>query len=195
MKHLLLLVALLLASPLAHAQKAKEDDSTPTLPRDPDTKQVTYTGVVEVPGATQAQLYSRAFEWVAKRYNSAKDVVQMQDKESGKIVVKGITTGHAAKGHEYGTVTHTFSLYMKDGKYKYDITNFRHEYFATGRYAGDYSLGPFEDDEPKLKMALANGAIKKSWNILRRNTEADIKALITDLEATMTAKIKDKSDF
>ena len=191
MKQLLLLLALLLAAPLAQAQKAKEDDSAPTLPRDPDSKMVTYTGVVEVLGATQAQLYSRAFEWVAKRYNSAKDVVQMQDKESGKIVVKGLTTAYF-KGHEFGAVTHTFSIYVKDGKYKYDVTDLRHEALINGN---DYSYGNFEQAEPNYIPGAFKAAAKKAWVDMQRTTDEDVKAAVASLMATMTAKTKDKSDF
>ncbi|WP_210516452.1 DUF4468 domain-containing protein [Hymenobacter terricola] len=191
MKQLLLLLALLLATPLAHAQKVKEDDSPPTLPIDPDTHLVTYTGVVEVPGTSQAQLYSRAYEWVVKSYKSAPDVLQMQDKESGKIILKGNT--HALiRGRDGGIVNHTFSIYLKDGKYKYDVTDFVN---VNPTPKGDYGLGHFENDKPSITMPMMNGIIQKSWNILRRNTDADIKAMLADLQAAMTVKTKDKSDF
>lgn len=53
-----LLLALVLLSPVpAHAQKAYDGETAPILPTDPDTHLVAYTGVVEVAGATQAQLY------------------------------------------------------------------------------------------------------------------------------------------
>jgi hypothetical protein len=190
MKHLLLLLALLMASP-AIAQKVKEDDSPMALPVDSDTHKVTYSGVVEVAGATQAQLYSRAYEWVVRTYKSAPDVLQMQDKESGKIILKGYT--HAlVRGRECGPVSHTFSIYLKDGRYKYDITDFVNTN-QTSR--GDYGMGAFENEKPSISMPGMNGIIQKSWNILRRNTDADIKAMVADLQAAMTTQTKDKSDF
>lgn len=202
-KRLLLALALLSAAPAAYAQKekAKEYDGeiAPVLPIDPDTHLVAYTGVVEVPGATQAQLYSRAYEWVAKNFNSAQSVIQMQDKESGKIIAKGVIKAFIKK-YDSGYNSFTLSLYLKDGKYKYDITNFSNEHKTTvvgksDRYGGDYSMGKFEQEKPSFQMAMMNGRIQKSWNILRYNNDLEMKAQIASLEAAMTAKTKDKSDF
>lgn len=197
-KRLLLTLALLAAAPLAHAQdKAKEYDGevAPVLPIDPDTHLVAYTGVVEVPGATQAQLYSRAYEWVAKTFNSAQNVIQMQDKESGKIIVKGVVKAYNKK-YDEGYNSFTLSLYMKDGKYKYDITNFKNEHKVVGaKYNGDYSLGNFEQEKPSFQMAMMNGRIQKTWNVVRYNNDLEMKATIASLNAAMTAKTKDKSDF
>jgi hypothetical protein len=186
----LLLLLLLAAASTAHAQKASnEDDTPPTLPTDPDTHLVAYTGVVDVPSTTQAQLYSRAYEWVVKTYNSPKDVIQMQDKESGKIIVKASSKARITK-YDSGYNLYTFSIYVKEGKYKYDVTDLRNEHVVlNGQYVGDYSLGRFEQVEPNIKTKQS----QRGWNNLRRNAEADIKALLTSLQAAMVAK--DKSDF
>ncbi len=186
----LLVLLLLVTIPTVYAQKASNaDDTPPTLPTDPDTHLVAYTGVVEVPGTTQAQLYSRAYEWVVKTYNSPKDVIQMHDKESGKTIVKASSKARITK-YDSGYNLYTFSIYVKEGKYKYDVTDLRNEHIVlSGQYAGDYSLGRFEQAEPNIKTKQS----QRAWNNLRRNAEADIKALLASLQAAMTAK--DKSDF
>ena len=196
MKYLVLVLAFLLATPAAYAQKEKEyeGETAPTLPIDPESHLVAYTGVVEVLGVTQAQLYSRAYEWVAKNFKSAQDVIQMQDKESGKIIAKGNVKAFIKK-YPQGHNSFTLSIYVKDGKYKYDITNFKNENQVVGRYSGDYSMGNFEQEKPSFKMAMMNGRIQRSWNILRYNNDLEMKATIASLEAAMTAKTKDKSDF
>lgn len=183
MKHCLLAVGLLLAGTAAQAQKTVE--APVTLPTDPDTHLVDYSGVIEVPGITQAQLYSRAYEWVAKNYNSAQDVIQMQDKETGKIIVKGRTNAYF-KGHPFGWVTHTLSIYVKDGKYKYDITDFRH-------MSERYSYGGFEQAEPTYIPGAAKGAAKSAWNEMKSTTDTNMKATAASLQTAMTTK--NKSDF
>ena len=57
----------------------------PNLPIDSTTHLITYSEVVKVDG-NKDELYSRAREWFAKTYNSAKNVIQMDDKD--KIVGK-----------------------------------------------------------------------------------------------------------
>ncbi|WP_310393653.1 DUF4468 domain-containing protein [Hymenobacter sp.] len=161
------------------------------LPIDPESKMVTYTGVVEVAGATQAQLYSRAYEWVVKSYKSAPDVLQMQDKESGKIILKGNTHAYI-RGRDAGLVNHTFSIYLKEGKYKYEVTNFNN---VNPTPKGEFGFGRFENEKSSFTMPMMNGIIQKSYNILRRNTDTDIKAMLADLQAAMTGQSKDKSDF
>jgi hypothetical protein len=187
MKIILLAMGLLLVAPVAHAQKGKEAEVALTLPVDPDSHLVAYTGVVDTPGATQVQLYSRAYEWVAKNYNSAQKVIQMQDKDAGKLIVKGRTTAYF-KGHEFGWITHTLSIYVKDGKYKYDITDFKHDSDA-------FSYGNFEQVEPTYIPGAAKGTAKKTWDEMKRSTNTEMKATIASLQAAMTAKTKDKSDF
>jgi hypothetical protein len=195
LKSLLLGCALLLATTTTYAQKApkvKDNTTQPTLPTDPDTHLVDYSGVVEVAGATQDQLYSRAFDWIAKTH-SATAATALQDKEKGKLSVQGTTHPHY-HGNEFGSVTHTLSIYVKDGKYKYDFTNFRHDYVVAGQHGGDASLGPFENEEPK-KMIAMSGLMHRVWNSIRNETDTQVKEMIASLETAMSGKIKDKSDF
>jgi hypothetical protein len=185
MHRLLFVLALLLSGSFAQAQQVKVSSKTLELPVDSETHLVAYTGVVEVPSATQAQLYARATAWVAQYYPAATTAVQ--NKEAGKVIVQGVAHPHAPAGFA-SSVTYTLSLYVKDGKYKYDFTNFRHEATA----GGDLGLGAFENE--KVGNALTRGIMQKPWNALRNETATQIQGLITSLAAAMRGA-KDKSDF
>ena len=78
MKHLFLLC--LLACGLQAAGQVSP------LPIDSLTHKVTYQGVVQVPGVTQAEMYSRAREWFAVTFGSAKAVLEMDDRTAGKLI-------------------------------------------------------------------------------------------------------------
>jgi hypothetical protein len=175
----------------AKAVKVKDNEATPVLPIDAESHLVDYTGVVEIPASTQDQLYTRAFEWVAKQYPAAGNA--LVDKEKGRITVQG-TTHPRYNGNEFGTVSHTFTIYVKNGKYKYDFTNFRHDYRGAGAQGGDASLGPFENETPR-KMVMMSGLLHRVWNSIRNDTDSQIKALIADLDHYMKGQTKDKSDF
>src|ERR1700754_3807169 len=88
MKKLLLLI--LFVSPFVTF--AQETTELPQLPIDSVTKQITYKAIVEVPGISANDIYSRAREWFATAFKSANSVLQMDDKISGKLIGKGVFT-------------------------------------------------------------------------------------------------------
>lgn len=50
----------------------------------------TVTGVFEIKEKAKAEIFASINKWVSINYNSAKNVVQMNDLESGTIIIKGI---------------------------------------------------------------------------------------------------------
>jgi hypothetical protein len=160
------------------------------LPISQQTGLITYEGVVDVPNASKADLYTRAYAWVANAYHSANAVVQMQDKDAGQLIIKGLTRV-SSNGNDVGVVRHTLSIYVKDGRYKYILTNLNHE--AT---PGDtYSIGPLEQVIPPSSLF---GPIitKKVWANIRQDANRDAYRLVAELQAAMTLRgAKDPRDF
>lgn len=96
------------------------------------------TGIYEAEGKTKLEIFSSINKWIALNYNSAKNVVQLNDKESGTIIVKGINKAlyknvikemYPKKKYiqEYNTVkfNHTIEINIKDNKYRiiYHLTD------------------------------------------------------------------------
>jgi len=87
--------------------------------------------IVELEGVSKDEIYKRALLFITKEFKSAKDVIQLQDKEEGRIIGKGALLYNAApfnpglnySGHFFFTVT----IECKDGKYRYVIDQIRHE--------------------------------------------------------------------
>ena len=50
---------------------------------------INYSEVVNVDSVKKEELYNRAKHWLVETFNSAKDVIQIDDKENGEIVGKG----------------------------------------------------------------------------------------------------------
>lgn len=76
-------------------------------------------------------LYDKLYRWVAINFNSANDVIQLSDKTTKNIIVKGrvLVSWHSPrKGlmkmawDEIWYVPITLDLKMKDGRYKYELT-------------------------------------------------------------------------
>lgn len=82
-----------------------------------------YSEVVEVTGKSADQLYSKANEWFALTFKSAKDVIQLNDPTEKKIIGKGIKRIQYLIGRYKTSLDMNFTLMVqfKDGKFKYNI--------------------------------------------------------------------------
>lgn len=98
----------------------------------------TITGIYQADGKSKAEIFSAINKWIALNYNSAKNVVQLNDKESGTIIVKGINEAvykNVMKEmypknkymQEYNAVefNHTIEINVKDNRYRiiYHLTD------------------------------------------------------------------------
>ncbi|OON68852.1 DUF4468 domain-containing protein [Hymenobacter sp. CRA2] len=174
--------------------QGQEKAATEAFPIDANTQHYTYQGVVEVPGVNKDELYTRAYEWMAKTYRSANAVIQMHDKEAGRLVGKGATivpTERTLTMIAPGFVRHTLTLYIKDGRYKYVLTDF--EYVPATLAAGNAQGkgGPLEQDNP---AGVSGG--EKRWTFIRQETRRDAFTLTSGLmDAMAPKKGQDASDF
>ena len=90
----------------------------------------TITGVFEKTGKTKSELFSSINRWISINYNSSINVIQMNNIDSGTIIVKGInevkykddlTKILSPKSNiEYATmkVSHLIEINIKDGRYR-----------------------------------------------------------------------------
>ena len=142
-----------------------------TVPNDSITKKVSYAGVVKIDDIKANELFIRAQSWFATTFKSSKDVIQLQDKESGKIIGRGnfeMSTpggfGNPIPGHTNFTIT----LLVKDNKYKYVITDF----------IWVYDKGQTEIEKITRKDA--------SWaNKVRKQLNTDVNSIIEGLKSSM----------
>lgn len=148
---------------------------------------IIYTEVVTADDKSQDELYASAREWFAKTYNSANNVIQMEDKESGKLVGKALSdVYHKGLGmrHPSGNIRYTIAVSVKDGRYKYEITDFYH----TGE-TNATTVGNCED--------MINPSRKYSKKILHHYLEQlndNTNALIASLKDAMATEVNAASD-
>jgi len=88
---------------------------------------INYTGIDSVAGASKDVLYLRAKSFLSTVFPNFKDVVKLDDKDLGKITVRGLFKTDAKGGNliksyqEFYAIT---NIQVKDGKFKYEITDF-----------------------------------------------------------------------
>ena len=112
------------------------------LPKDSITGKVSYQGVVQVPGATQAALYARAKKWFATAPGPTKMTLETQDEAAGKLSGK---TSELVMQNFLGAnvqvpLWRTIIIQVKPGRFRYQITDFA---FDSGK--GLTPLTPLEN--------------------------------------------------
>lgn len=160
MKRILLICLSILFSFNVIAQN-QEKDSTKFLGIFPVVnKQVCYTEVIRKDSISKNELYNRALSWFANTFKSSKDVIQMQDKESGKIIGKG--SFECSLGFLFPSldIKMTIIIMVKDGRYKYVINNFIHYYSVyienMSSHGEQTIFEMFEGADPKKKITQKN---------------------------------------
>lgn len=104
----------------------RAQETTFKMPVDPETKLITYKEVVTVPG-TPAELFNRAIEWTNKQYKNPVDATKVRDQASGVIeIIHRIELSRKEQGTSLmaGIVDYSMKLEMKEGRFRYTITNF-----------------------------------------------------------------------
>lgn len=142
-----------------------------------------YSEVVDLPGLSKDEIYSMARMWFVEAYKNPQKVLQIQDKESGEIVGKGNTKYYSkiwmgAEGSK-GVINYTVKIFIKDGKYKYEITDFIHKGIT-------YDYGLITDSKEydgSYKLYKSHG--NKVWTELKSICEDEKDFIIASLKSSM----------
>ena len=163
------------------------------LPISEKTNKITYEGVINIEGATATDLYLKANEWFAIAFNSANNVIQMQDKEAGKLIGKGAIQ---ARLKQYGSLkysglwNYTLSINTREGRYKYSFTNINH----TGRDAYNTTMpdcGLIENEKSDCPLYYS----KKKWKQEKERLNTEIKIIVNNLLEFMSDTNSEDDDW
>lgn len=152
------------------------------LPLDSSTNKVIYSSVINVEGINKEELYNRAKEWFVVTYNSAKDVLQMDDKVAGKIIGKGTSRGQykfMLSNTSY-YLNYTLSVTLKDGRYRYEFSQFTVEtldkYSIGGRSALEEYIPYYEKEKGILYSA--SKKIIPHMDLLVKETSSSLESAL-----------------
>jgi len=153
------------------------------------THRITYEGVVQVPGASQAELFARARQWVAQAYDQQNAELERQDEASGQLQLRGARLVQVYQDYQgvpranyAGVVRHALTIYVKDGRYKYILTDFVHD---AQRAPNLRSGGALEQKRASLFGYGGLGSYQ-AWTELKTDALRDARHLVAGLEAAMT---------
>jgi len=164
--------------------QSKGNTATPSLPIDSITGRIIYTDVVYVDSSTtKEELFSRAREWFAKAYKSSLDVIQMEDQTNGKIIGKAAISVYSLTKFPDGHINYTISLYFKNGRYKYELTDFYHK----GQYRSNYTIPDYGACEKMINTTDRTMGIshQKTYNSYLNKMNSEISVLVESLKMSM----------
>lgn len=131
---------------------------------------VTYSGIIKIDSLSKDEIYQRVRLWLAYNY----DNIKLDTKE------RIICLGHTQIGNAY--ILQTITIWIKEGSYKYEITNFQ----ITQHIVMN---GTSEDiDEPLEKYHSFLGIGKK---FAFKNIDNQIVLLIKSLDTAIKTKTTD----
>lgn len=150
------------------------------LPIDEETKKITYTEVVDAPGSSKDDLYLRV-----KNLGITGTNVKADNKEEGTYVYTGqfgVKYPSPVKGmtHE-GTVSYTFAVFLKDGKYKYVVTDLVHNSVKGNG-------GNLENTIPACNKYTLS---MEGWAAIKNESDKYIKNLIQNFKSNMKGSAGD----
>jgi len=97
--------------------------------------------VLEVPNLTKEQIYTKSKAWIAKKFVSANDVIQFDDKETGSMLVKGMAdfpcSGWRCIGLSDYRISFTIKIDTKDGR----VRTIYSDFLQVQRPAAQVSMG------------------------------------------------------
>jgi hypothetical protein len=136
---------------------------------DPDTRKLTYMEVTEVPGAPKEELFSRARMWFELEFAYGLEVSMTEWEEEGELVIRcrmplKVRIGAVGEAH------YTLTLSLRDGKYRYLITDFSFQH------------------PNRQPMAYENHLLRPQLKIFAK-TDEKMQLLIASLHQKMIRKV------
>jgi hypothetical protein len=192
MKKLLICLAGLLFITVAYAAGKTLEIN---IPKDGETQKFTYAKVVEVPEVTAADLYQRCRVFLTNKFASDKFAVDEVDSKlvyAGNFEVAGVYKMGMAKSPFSYTTLFTITVQFKDGRYRYELTNFKIGGNAQGT-TYEKTLETFVDtkDVPALMRKSQENAIRETCAVIDEN----VKKLLDEFEKAMAAGPKQEDNW
>jgi hypothetical protein len=131
--------------------------------------------------ATKSELYTRARQFIALQFKDSKAVIQMDDKEAGKLIGKGVFVLYAvaALGISSGSyIEFTVTIDVKDNKYRCVLSDFYHTGIV-GRTDGGGVGGDLNNEKPE------GGIGRKYWVRIKDATYQEAQKFIKDFDNAM----------
>ena len=142
-----------------------------------------YDNIIEVNSIEKDKLFEILNDWTAIIFNSANDVIQLSDKDNGKLIIKGVknySLGRSLYNCYDGFISFTLRIVVKDNKYRITILQLKHNSMNNNVC----SLGLITTAELFKPKGFAKREKNKIWK--------DLKVKSSELNKSILNSIKEK---
>jgi hypothetical protein len=158
------------------------------LPKDENGK-ILYTEVIQADSIKMNQLYLNSKQFFVDAFKSAKDVIQLDDKEAGIVIGKGFSDIYIKSlGLNVKTqMWYTIKIQSKDGRYKYDIYDIYFKNYPS-QYASSHE-SPAEEQFQKSIYYKKDGTPKEFPLKYKNAMEDNIKSTVELIKTIMSKSV------
>ena len=157
---------------------------------------VKYSEVVSIDGNTAGQLYGKAKLWFAAAFKSAQDVIQLDDKENGNLLGKGIIVQDQVNGltNIRKTWRFTVKIQVKDGRYRAEVYDITYTFEMPGNNIG---AGPSHINVDEYfvnpRIYSKKGTLKDAAATFAEETNGHMNGILASIKKSLGEKMD--SDF
>lgn len=158
---------------------------------------ISYSEVIQVPEASKDQLFYKGRQWFNDVFRDSKEVLQIADKETGELSGKGnfdfIYHYRFMKAMQSSVMQCHFlmNVWVKDGKYKYEITDLEPFDKTGASWSGVLSSSP----EAKYRTPMVSQKKMNEYLAqIKIDVDAKVREIISSLKDAME-KTSLKGDF
>ncbi|WP_291880016.1 DUF4468 domain-containing protein [Chryseobacterium sp.] len=158
-----------------------------------------YEDVVKVDSTiAKDELYNRARTWTSQVFSSKNNMVTAEDKQLGEISGVGYYDYRVDKKYKgsscvEGSLSFKFSIFVKDGRYKYVFHSFDHK-GSRGNICNriDYGRLTLTEEAPEKGRGIA---YNYGWEDVKYKTRLKVEALVSELKEAMNKKYEGSNDW
>jgi len=142
---------------------------------------VSYSNVINIEdNSSSVNLYSNIKTWIALNYVSAQNVIQMDDENSGVLVVKALFDYVSPKHPNYysGVINYTLKIQVREKRYRVELSDFIH----ASELGGENSFGLITDENrTSFRFGLQKAELQINEDI-RQVTKLHAESLMNSIE-------------
>ena len=148
--------------------------------------------VIQVENSSKDNLFDKARLFLVNAFNDPKEVIQLSDKETGTLVAKGIVQIQNKSWNNI--INFTFSIFCKDGRYKYEINNIGITYRDARGELYDYGMMTTDNKPTKYVSSFMKNAQNQNYMLCKEKSLIKFESLINGLKETMQAPSSTNND-